>query len=78
MNQKQIQAKALEYISNRVASVQEDVEASGPAGIANDEVETFMGWFMTFEDFKEWAQDQWGTEAYLKEIFACVGKFLHA
>jgi phenylpropionate dioxygenase-like ring-hydroxylating dioxygenase large terminal subunit len=78
MNQKQIQSLALEYLANRVASVQADVAASGVNGIPNDEVETFMGWFVTFEDFEEWAQDQWGVQEHLKEIFACVGKFLHA
>jgi hypothetical protein len=81
MNQKQIQARAFEYIANRVAGVQADVAASGDNGISNDEVETFMGWFSTFEDFRDWVinESNWDRETcvHASQIHDFIIKVLH-
>lgn len=80
MNQKQIQALAFEYIRNRVESVYSEIKASDD-GIANDEAETFIGWFNTYEDFKEWAlnDSNWNRDecANLHEIHNFITKVLH-
>jgi hypothetical protein len=77
MNQKQIQTRALEYIKDRVENQLAEVNAS-INGVDQIEIETFMGWFVTFEDFKEWALENWGQDEYmhLQEIYACIGGFL--
>lgn len=80
MNQKQIQAFGLEYIAMKVAEVRNNVIVSDH-GISNDEVTTFMGWFSTFEDFKEWIinESNWDKETcvYAHEIFEFVKRLMN-
>jgi hypothetical protein len=82
MNRKQIQLRALEYIANRVAELNDDVKLSRTdEGVPEEELETFIGWFATYEDFKEWAltDSDWDREtcANLPEIYELISKLLH-
>jgi hypothetical protein len=80
VDQRRIQTLAFEYIQNRVNCVQSDIECS-ENGISKDEVETFIGWFSTYDDFKQWAinESNWGREelANLTEIFELIGQVMH-
>jgi hypothetical protein len=80
MNQKQIQTFGLEYITMKVAEVRNDVNAS-QYGIKEDEIDTFMGWFSTFEDFKEWIvnESNWDKETcvHAYEIFEFVKRLMN-
>jgi hypothetical protein len=81
MNQKQIQARALDYIQNRVALTQAELAAHDDKGMPDAEATTFIGWFATYDDFKEWVltDSDWSREecAHLREIHRVIGKLMH-